>query len=362
MHQRNYRFLTPVVAVGSVDLATKLPWSRTYKPPSSSTKEVIHIMDAAGAPVFKNMFDDGQQLNEEKAEGSAAGSKSSSRRPSLVVSSSDSRIQSSLSASPSSAAAASSFPTLREEAPGAATAATAGASFNAGGVEEEKSSVNIAADDRAGGGITAASTSLSTVSAVGSGGGVRPSRPAYGTFETGDQKEEVAGGALDVVFDRQEVGGVAAAGGDYMARTKKDRAAPKSGYISLEKRSATKRIIDLDLEKPLSREVTGPPSLETATGKGGGWPQEGGGSSGAGGSAVWDGDGGSGVGELILSSAIEDVEADRNICPEIKVLDAMGQEDDGTGVFGAMLHEPGENCRPFFTPWVRSHQDVYCMG
>lgn len=54
------RFLTPVVAVGAVDLAKKLPWSSMYEPPASVQVSVMDIMHATGAPVFEDMFTQGQ--------------------------------------------------------------------------------------------------------------------------------------------------------------------------------------------------------------------------------------------------------------------------------------------------------------
>lgn len=38
----------------------------------------------------------------------------------------------------------------------------------------------------------------------------------------------------------------------------------------------------------------------------------------------------------------KDEEEERIVAPEVGVIEAMGQEDDGTGVFGAIFHEPGE--------------------
>ncbi|CAM9701229.1 unnamed protein product, partial [Scytosiphon promiscuus] len=56
-------FLTPVVGVGAVDLAKKLPWSRTFEHHSSRKISAMDLMEATGAPVFQGMFD---QEDEEK--------------------------------------------------------------------------------------------------------------------------------------------------------------------------------------------------------------------------------------------------------------------------------------------------------
>eukprot|EP00752_Nemacystus_decipiens_P012046 g10680.t1 len=53
-------FLTPVVAVGAVSLAEKLPWSTHYQLHSSRRIGAMELMQATGAPVFETMFDQGQ--------------------------------------------------------------------------------------------------------------------------------------------------------------------------------------------------------------------------------------------------------------------------------------------------------------
>lgn len=54
------RFLTPVVAVGAVDLSQKLPWSRHYELYGSRRISAMDVMQATGAPVFQGMFDQGR--------------------------------------------------------------------------------------------------------------------------------------------------------------------------------------------------------------------------------------------------------------------------------------------------------------
>lgn len=65
LHYLTRRFLTPVVAVGAVDLASKLPWSSKYECHSSRRIGAMEIMEATGAPVYENMFDDDQGQREE---------------------------------------------------------------------------------------------------------------------------------------------------------------------------------------------------------------------------------------------------------------------------------------------------------
>lgn len=60
------RFLTPVVAVGAVDLGSKLPWSSTFGIRPNHHGSAIDIMELTGAPVFDTMFQQGQG-NEEDA-------------------------------------------------------------------------------------------------------------------------------------------------------------------------------------------------------------------------------------------------------------------------------------------------------
>lgn len=55
--KKSRRFFTPIVAVGAVDLAPKLPWSSSYVPPASMHIRDHDIMGATGAPVFAHMFD-----------------------------------------------------------------------------------------------------------------------------------------------------------------------------------------------------------------------------------------------------------------------------------------------------------------
>lgn len=54
------RFLTPVVAVGAVDLAPKLPWSSTFGSRNFQHGSALDIMELTGAPVFDSMFQRGQ--------------------------------------------------------------------------------------------------------------------------------------------------------------------------------------------------------------------------------------------------------------------------------------------------------------
>lgn len=48
------------MAVGAVDLAEKLPWSKRYQVYSSRRIGAMDLMQATGAPVFESMFDQGQ--------------------------------------------------------------------------------------------------------------------------------------------------------------------------------------------------------------------------------------------------------------------------------------------------------------
>lgn len=50
-----------MVAVGTVDLASKLPWSNRYVQHSSRRISTLEIMGATGAPVFERMFDPDQE-------------------------------------------------------------------------------------------------------------------------------------------------------------------------------------------------------------------------------------------------------------------------------------------------------------
>lgn len=58
------RFLTPVVAVGAVDLSKKLPWSTNYELYGSRRISTMDVMQSTGAPVFQTMFNQGQGAEE----------------------------------------------------------------------------------------------------------------------------------------------------------------------------------------------------------------------------------------------------------------------------------------------------------
>lgn len=261
------RFLTPIVAVGAVGLAQKLPWSQTYEPPASTRIVATEFMEAAGAPVFPDMLNVG--LGTEDDAKSTTSSVVSEPSP------------------PGSSAASPSLLSL---------AAPPGVGAGVGG-ENNRGQFRVAGT----GGVA----SSSPLSARGGGGS------SYGTF-TGERKDGAAG-VIDFVHDQED------------------------GTMDVGNLPAVK-VGRIPLQEPQSEDVTTallPALVEEEKGELGELSDIGSGG---------DGNRTLKSRQLTLSSALEQEEGPPSIAQEIEIVNMMGQEDDGTGVFGAMLHEPGERC------------------
>lgn len=275
------RFLTPVVAVGAIDLANKLPWSQTYEPVASMTISNMDIMEVAGAPVFSDMFNLGEGTEEDF--------KSNVSRVSDVF----------------------HKPPARDSPPNTSFGPSLLFIAVPPGVNADVDK-GIHPANISGAGTDVAAPS-SAVSARGGGGDDGPY--SYGTFAGEGNKG--AGGAMGFVLDRGE------------DAAESSPATHVGNLLAIEGTTTAK--------ESHSEAITRVPSLRVRGGDRGELGESRnidstGGDSGA-----------SGVKELVLNSAIEEEVGTPSATLEVKMIDAIGQEDEGVGVFGAMLHEPGES-------------------
>lgn len=249
-----------MVAVGAVDLASKLPWSKRYKDHSSMRVGLMDIMQATGAPVYSSMFREGQGEDETKSNLPPNNDQpvSPSGAPAMIPNRPKTSPGTTGTAATTTTTTTTTVAASRFGQP--ANGAGVGDGGAAGGVGLSAPGGNGQVGGGSGGGLGASWDTTPSVE-------VRSTNPMYGR-----------GGAAIAQAPLPPPPPVVGAGGG-------------------------------------ARGAAGTVAGGTAAGSAGG--------AGAGGA----------VGVVGAPAPVS--------VPETEILEIMGQEDEGAGVFGAILHEPG---------------------
>lgn len=288
--------------MGAVDLAHKLPWSENYEPPASVQVGVMDIMRSTGAPVYEHMFSQGEGEQDDAAAHFNGPAPPAQQHTTMAPSASGSTSGNNSSRNGGSGPIIASATNGNPPSTGVSGAGSgAGAGGAMGLVLMGGDGAAGAVGGGVGRGVSPATASIGGVREVGAGGalgaGAGPGNitninPA---LARGNSNDWTTGGTeshtTNPMFGTSSGGSGTGRGG----------VGGRGAVVGQAPAAA------LEPAVPQGSVRAGSPAAEGALG---------------------------GVLEAPTKKP-------GGAVPELEMVEAMGQEDEGAGVFGAILHEPG---------------------